>query len=184
MNLLDLVIAVLAVSAAVGGYRLGFLARVVSWIGLGLGLVVSARLLPTIVAHFRDSDPTGKLLIAAMVLLGGAFLGQAAGLVVGTRVGKVITAGPLRAIDDGVGAAIGLFGVLVAVWLLLPSMAGVSGWPAREARHSTIAHFIARDFPRPPDTLSALRRLVGNSTFPEVFSGLTPAQDPGPPPAD
>jgi len=80
--------------------------------------------------------------------------------------------------------AVGLLGVLVAVWLLLPSMADVPGWPARQARNSTIARVIDRRFPAPPDTLQALRRLVGDQSFPQVFSDLGPARDAGPPPAD
>ena len=48
MSWLDLIIVGLAVLAAVGGYRLGFLARASSWIGLGLGLYVAARILPPV----------------------------------------------------------------------------------------------------------------------------------------
>ena len=184
MDTLDFIILVLAVSAAIGGYRLGFLARVVSWVGLAGGLVLAARLLPSVVSHVRDADPTSKLLVAALVLLGGAFLGQAVGLVIGTRVGRTIPMGPLRMVDDLVGGAVGLLGVLVAVWVLLPSMANVSGWPAREARNSTIARFVDRRFPRPPDTLQALRRLVGDNTFPQVFSALAPARNVGAAPVD
>ena len=184
MDVLDLVILVLAVSAAVGGYRLGFLARVVSWIGLALGLVVAARLLPTVIGSFRSSDPTGKLLVATLVLLGGGFLGQALGLLLGTHIHRFIPFGPLRAVDSGIGAVVGLVGVLVAVWLLLPSMGSVPGWPARQARNSSIAHLVDRNFPQPPDTMQTLRRLVGDQGFPQVFSALVPAQDTGPAPAD
>ena len=46
MDLLDLIVIVVAVMAAVGGYRLGFLGRVVSWLGLALGFYVAVRLLP------------------------------------------------------------------------------------------------------------------------------------------
>ena len=184
MNALDLVIVVLAVSAAIGGFRLGFLARVVSWIGLAVGLVVAARILPSVIASFRSSNPTGKLLVAALVLLGGAFLGQALGLLVGTRIHRFIPLGPLRAVDNAVGAVVGLVGVLVSVWLLLPSMASVPGWPARQARNSSIAHAIDRGAPHPPDTMQTLRRLVGDQSFPQVFSALVPARDMGPPPAD
>jgi S1-C subfamily serine protease len=92
--------------------------------------------------------------------------------------------GPLRTADRIVGGAVGLLGVLVAVWLLLPSMAGVPGWPSRQARNSRIARAVDTNFPAAPDTLQALRRLVGDSTFPQVFSALQPAPDTGPPPAD
>jgi S1-C subfamily serine protease len=184
VDLLDLAIVALAIAAAVGGFRLGFFARVVSWIGLALGLLIGARLLPTVIDAVRDADPTAKLLVAALVLLGGAFLGQGIGLLVGTHVGRVIPPGPLRGIDDAVGAAIGIVGVLVVVWLLLPTLGNVSGWPAIQARNSSIARVISRDFPSPPNTLEALRRLVGNNTFPQVFSDLEPSQNTGPPPAD
>lgn len=181
-DLLDLIIALVALSAAVGGFRLGFLARAVSWIGLAAGLVVAARLLPRVVTGLHNADPAGKLLVAALVLLGGAFLGQAVGLVIGAHAHRFIPIGPLRTVDDAVGAAVGVLGVLVAVWLLLPSMADVAGWPARQARNSTIARFVDRNFPRPPDTLEALRHLVGNQAFPEVFNALAPSINAGRPP--
>jgi hypothetical protein len=184
MDALDLIIVALAVSAAIGGYRLGFLARVVSWIGLAVGIVIAARALPTIVNSFQGSDPTGKLLVAALVLLGGAFLGQAIGLLIGMKIHHFIPLGPLRAVDDAIGAGVGLLGVLVAVWLLIPSMGSVPGWPSRQARNSRIARLVDRNFPQPPDTMQTLRRLVGNEGFPLVFSALVPAQDTGPPPAD
>ncbi|HEX9530743.1 MAG TPA: hypothetical protein VF954_06375, partial [Acidimicrobiales bacterium] len=71
MNLLDIIVVVAAVSAVVGGWRLGFLARAASWIGLGLGLYVAARLLPAAIRTFDGSTPTTRLLVAAVVLIGG-----------------------------------------------------------------------------------------------------------------
>jgi len=182
MDFLDVVIIVVAVSAWVGGYRLGFLARVASWVGMGVGLYFGARLLPDVIGRFRDTDPYGRLLVASMVLLGGAFIGQALGLVTGTRLHFAIPVGRLRLVDRGAGAAIGVLGVAVAVWALLPAMANVNGWSARETRNSAIARFVDHHFPRPPNTLQALRRLVGDYGFPEVFRALGPAQNVGPAP--
>jgi S1-C subfamily serine protease len=183
VNLLDAVIVVVAAAAAVGGYRLGFLARVASWIGLALGLYVAARFLPRVINALNRADPAARLMIAALILIGGAFVGQAVGLLAGGRLHRALPLGPLRDMDRGVGAAVGTLGVLVALWLLLPSMAAVAGWPAREARTSTIAQWVDRTFPPAPDTLQALRRLVGDNTFPQVFEALHPTQGVGPPPA-
>jgi S1-C subfamily serine protease len=72
--------------------------------------------------------------------------------------------------------------VFVALWLLLPSMADVPGWPAQQARRSVIARQIDSIAPSPPDTLQALRRLVGDSNFPKVFDKLKPSPVAGPPP--
>jgi S1-C subfamily serine protease len=183
VNLLDVVIVIVALAAAVGGYRLGFLARVASWIGLALGLYVAARFLPRIVNALHLGDPGGRLLVAAVVLIGGAFVGQAVGLLAGARLHRALPLGPLRELDRGIGAGVGTLGVLVALWLLLPSMSVVTGWPARAARTSTIAEWVDSNFPRAPDTLQVLRRLVGDNVFPQVFGALHPGESLGPPPA-
>ena len=181
MNLLDVVIIVLAGAAAVGGYRLGFLARVVSWIGLALGLYAAARFLPGIISWLNPAQSTERLLIAFGVLIGGALAGQALGLLAGSRLHRALPIGPVRSVDRGVGAAVGAVGVLVALWLLLPSIATAPGWPARAATTSSISHWVDSQFPRPPDALQALRRLVGDA-FPQVFANLHAAEQLGPAP--
>lgn len=182
MNLLDLLILALGVSAAIGGYRLGLVARALSWAGMALGIVVTARFLPNAVDAMKGPDPTGRLLIAVGVLLGGAFVGQAIGLVVGSKAHLAMPPGG-RPLDRAGGAVAGVVGVLVGVWLLLPTMGDVPGTIARQARTSTIAGVIATAAPEPPDALQTLRRLVGEGQFPRVFAGLDPAPDTGPPPA-
>jgi len=95
VTLFDLLIVVVGVAAAVGGYRLGFLARAASWIGLGVGLYVSARILPAIVRGANLTNPVSSLLLAVLVLVGVAFAGQALGLVVGARLHHAL---PTRAV--------------------------------------------------------------------------------------
>ncbi len=81
-----------------------------------------------------------------------------------------------------VGAAVGTLGVLALLWLLIPSIAAVPGWPARAATGSGISRWVSRDFPAPPDPVQVLRRLIG-SDAPEVFAELQPGQAAGPPPS-
>ncbi len=183
MNVLDVVIIVLAVAAGIGGYRLGFLARAVSWIGLALGLYASARFLPAIIRWLNPGDPAERLLIAFAVMIGGALVGQALGLLAGARLHRALPIGPIRDVDRGVGAGVGALGVLVALWLLLPSIAAVPGWPARAARSSSISGWVDSNFPRAPDALQALKRLVGQDAFPQVFNALHPAETLSAPPA-
>ena len=183
MDLLDLLIIVFVVSAIVGGYRLGFIARAASWIGLVLGLAIAAHFLPDVVDALRGSPPGNKLLIVAATLIGAGFVGQALGLLLGASFHARLPVGALRQVDRVVGAVAGAIGVTVAVWLLLPAMSDVQGWSSRQVRNSAIARTIDDSFPRPPDTLQALRRLVGSNDFPRVFDALRPAQNTGAPPA-
>lgn len=184
MNLLDLILIAAFAVAGIGGYRLGFLARVTSWIGLGVGLFVSARLLPALLDAFSGPDPAAKFFLAGGILISGAFLGQAIGLVIGHTVRRALPLGPIAAVDRAVGAVVGLLGVTIMVWFLTPAMAEVTGNVARQARTSVIARGIADLLPPPPDTLQTLRNLVGDNNFPRVFESLKPAPEVGPPPAD
>jgi S1-C subfamily serine protease len=182
VNLLDLLIIVAAVSAGIGGFRLGLLARAASWIGLAVGLAIAARVLPSLIAQFQGTDSGSRLLVAAGVLMGGAFIGQGIGLLVGSHVLRYIPHGPLRQFDRAAGGLVGMLGVLVAIWLLVPAMADVPGWASQQARSSKLARFIDDTAPPPPNTLQALRRLVGENDFPRVFEALRPAPVAGPPP--
>jgi len=183
MDLFDLIVIGLIVLAAFGGYRLGFVARALSWVGLAAGIYLGARYLGDIIDDLRPSGATTRLVVAVVVLVGAALVGQAIGMLIGSRVHAVLPPGPVRGLDRVAGALAGALGVLVALWLLLPTIASVPGWPAREAADSSLAQWVSRDLPAPPVTLETLRRLVAESDFPQVFSALHPTAAAGPVPA-
>ena len=184
MNVLDVIIVMAAAAAALGGYRLGLMARAFSWIGLALGIFVAARLLPTVIEQVQGPDDGTRLLLAAALLMAGAFVGQGIGLLIGARAHALVPHGPLKQVDRMAGAAVGVLGVVIGVWLLLPAMADVPGWASQQARGSAVARAIDRSAPPAPDTLQTLRRLVGEGSFPKVFDSLRPTPESGPPPAD
>ncbi len=177
--MLDVVLVVVAISAAMAGYRLGFVARATSWAGLALGVTVGALVLPSLLRHLQGSSDVTVALVAIAALAGSALLGQALGLVLGTRLNFALPDGPVRRVDQVVGALLGIAGLLVGLWLLLPTLADVPGWTSEQARGSVIAQEVNARFPDAPDTLQALRRLVGDNPFPRVFDALRPAPDPG-----
>ncbi|MBA3652909.1 MAG: MarP family serine protease [Actinobacteria bacterium] len=185
MNALDLGIIVAIVLAALGGYRLGLLARAASWVGMAIGLYVGFNLLPNVIELFHEPDSSSRLGITLMVLIAGAFTGQALGLVVGMRVHRFIPHGPLKVADKFGGALFAAVGVVAVVWaLVIPSMRDVNGWPSKQVRSSAIAQALHNGAPQPPQTFKALRRLVGDNGFPSVFNTLRPTPDPGPAPAN
>lgn len=184
MNLLDLILLGVGALAMVGGYRLGFVTRTASWVGMGFGLFVAARSLPWLVEEFQQESPASLLLLGGIVLLVGSFLGQALGVVVGSRMRLGLPSTEWAIVDHAFGAVAGLLGMAVAVWLLLPTMSEVPGSFAGQARNSVIARGVDRLLPPAPDALVALRRLVGEDQFPRVFDAMRPAPDVGPPPTD
>lgn len=183
MNGLDLVILGLAAAAAVGGYRLGFVTRMTSWLGMVIGIVIASVWLPSVIGRLdRDIERADLLFVAAAMVVGGGLLGQAVGLFVGSRLHLAIPVGRARQVDAGVGAVAGVLGVAVVAWLLVPAMADVPGWPARQARGSTVLRATFEVLPDVPDTTRSLRSLLGDG-YPAVFDTLRPTPELGPPPA-
>ena len=182
MNVLDVIIVVVAIAAAVGGYRLGFVTRVISWIGMGIGLLAAIRVLPVVLDRLRGSEQLVLLLVTLAVVFAGAFIGQAIGFVIGNRLRPRSGGGAVRRVDGVAGAIAGIVGVLVLVWLLLPVLAGASGYPAEQVTSSRIAQQLDEQLPDAPDSIQALRSLFGEDNFPAVFDALAPTPDLGPPP--
>jgi S1-C subfamily serine protease len=184
LNLLDVVIVALAVGAGIGGYRLGLVARATSWPGMLVGVLLAARIVGPMARAIEGAGDTRLLLVATGLLVGGAFLGQALGLLIGARLHLALPEkGSYRQIDRSAGTVAGVLGVLLAVWLLTPALAEVRGDAARLARTSSITRWVADVLPTPPDALGELESLVGDE-FPAVFPGLDPAPDLGAPPPE
>lgn len=184
MNAFDLVVIGIVIVAGTAGFRLGFVTRAASWVGLALGFYVAVRMLPSLLRSVGPDGAATRLGLASLVIFGGTFLGQAVGMVTGNRlVSSVPKRAGLRTLDHTLGLCLGAFGVLAIVWLLLPALAAVPGLSARLASGSLVARTIDRVAPPPPDAADTVRRLVGGNGFPQVFEALRPAPDLGPPPA-
>ncbi len=185
MNFLDLVIVAVAAGAGWVGYRMGFVRRATSWAGLAVGLVVGVLLVPDVADALRGSPPRTRLLASLAFVVVVAAVAQAVGAAIGsslsTRLGRA--PGALRQGDRVAGGALGVAGVLVLMWLLIPALANSPGWTARAVRDSAVARLIDRVAPAPPSESETLGRLVGDQSFPEVFDTLS-SPDAGTPPAD
>lgn len=182
--IVDLILAVFLLAAASGGYRMGFLTRVGSWVGLLIGLIVAFPMVGRVVALFDDATETMRLAIAIGVVLALGGVGQAIGAAIGSRLRFIIARGPIRWLDGLGGAVAGAFGVLVVVWLLLPSIGLIPGGLTRSVRNSSIIGFVDRTAPEPPLAARELSRRVSDFDFPSVFVGMRPSPEVGPPPGE
>ncbi len=183
MNLLDGVVLVLAALAAVGGYRIGALTRVLSWAGWVLALALFARIGPDLSASIAGDDPVAELLLLGIVLVVGGSIGQAVGALAGARLrGHLGTSA--RGVDRMAGVGVSLAAVLALAWVILPLLADSRGEAARLARGSVVADVVESITPPPPSSLRSLDRLVGGAVFPDVLGPLDRAPSVGEPPTN
>lgn len=182
MNGLDALIALLILAAATVGYRLGFITRLVSWVGLVAGAGLAFRLLPGFVDSTHTSISSRTQVFAAVGLVVGlGLVGQAIGMVIAHHaLGRPTTR--VRKADRLAGAALGGFGVLVVVWMVVPALLATSGWPARSIHSSSIVRAVDEIGPRQPESLRELGRQIADSGFPQILDPEARSTDPGPAP--
>jgi len=169
--------------AAFGGYRVGFVTRVTSWLGLVAGIVVAIVVTPRLLDALNQStDAQLRALVAVGVFVLVASLGATLGEVAGLKLRRLIPPGPARQVDRGVGAVAAGAGVLVLLWLLLPALSEVPGSVSSLVRNSAIAQAVDGAAPDAPGPLQSLRNFVQDAHFPKVFEGLRPSPSTGPPP--
>jgi len=171
VNQLDLIFLAAALLAALGGWRFGFLRRVIGWIGLIAGVVIASRLLP-VVFPTPDTPSPGDLIRSLVVILGGAVLGQALGHFLGGRMKHLIPEGTGRLVDSVGGAALGVVGTILVAWMTIPTMVQIQGWPADEARSSVVAARLARALGEPPDVLGGVGKSLGVDGLEDALSNI------------
>lgn len=181
--MLDLFLLIAVAVAGYAGYRLGFIARVVSWTGMVIGLVAGLLLVPAALGAVPEGNTAATLVVAFGLVLGGAGLGLAGGLLLAHRSDRSRVSESARLADQAGGAAMGVLGVVLLVWLLVPGFADLPGWPARLVRESYIAQAVATGLPTAPDGTQQLRRALAERS-PQVFDGLGRTPDAGAVPTD
>lgn len=172
MNFVDVVIVLAAIGYGVAGFRNGLLAGAFSLGGFILGAVAGsqiARPLGRSLAHGNAQVP-----IAIVCLLFCALFGQFLGVWVATLLRRRMTWHPARNIDAGLGAVLGVLGVLFVSWMIaLPLASAPYPSLARQVRQSAIVHAVDTTMPDPMRRVySNVRSFVDRSDFPQVFGAL------------
>jgi len=181
MTVLDVLVVLIIVSACLGGYRAGFIARATAWSGLVIGVALAFGVIPIVVAALGPAGDAWTLMAALAILVGAAAGGQMLGLLAGERL-RIAAPDRVERGDRVAGAVVGGVGVFAMFWLLIPTLAAVPGWTADQVGASLLARTVVERLPEPPDTLEALRGAVGGNAFPAVLNESPVIGDPGPAP--
>jgi hypothetical protein len=183
VNVLDAVIVVAAVAAGVGGWRFGFVARLLAWAGVALGLMIGIHFVPGVVTAFGGTAADDRVTVALLFLVLVATLGQGIGLAIGAVVHRLRPeVRGLPSWDRAAGATVGVLGVLVLLWMTIPSLATAEGWPARVSRGSAIVNWVDDYAPQQPARFAAWGLKISRAPYPTALGPLDEPRDPGEPP--
>ncbi|ASU85996.1 serine protease [Nocardiopsis gilva YIM 90087] len=171
--MLDLALVVLVLLFAVSGYRQGFIVGILSFAGFIGGGVLAALGAPSLIQSFVV-DPGRQALLAIAVVFLSAAMGQFLASYLGTVVRNRVTWDSARVLDAMGGALVSTVSVLLVAWLVGSAVAN-SAIPVlnNEVQRSRVLQAVDQVM---PDTaymwFSTFRKIVDQSAFPQVFSGL------------
>lgn len=187
MNVLDVLLLLAAVWFAVIGYRQGFVVGVLSVIGFLGGGLIAVLLLPPLWKEVSDgaSPGTAGAVLAVVVVIVVASVGQAFTTHLGNRLRRYITWSPARALDATGGALVNVVAMLLVAWLIGSALATTSlPTLSKEVRGSSVLQGVSRAVPGHADTWFAdFSTVLAQNGFPQVFSPFTsePITDVPPP---
>ncbi|MFJ8360275.1 MarP family serine protease [Streptomyces sp. NPDC093984] len=174
MNVLDILLMVAAVWFAVVGYRQGFVVGILSVIGFLGGGLVAVYLLPFLWDRATGDHKvsTTVAVVAVVVVIVCASVGQALTTHLGNKLRRYITWSPARALDATGGALVNVVAMLLVAWLIGSALAGTTlPTLGREVRGSKVLLGVSRALPAQADTWFAdFSSVLAQNGFPQVFS--------------
>jgi S1-C subfamily serine protease len=174
VNVVDVVIVIVAVLAAVQGARVGGLVQVCAIAGFFGGLFVGALLASQTVKWAHSSTARTAVALSTMLLI--AFSFGMVGRIVGGMLTSHVRPGPARSVDSVAGVAVAVVAALVTVWLLASTMVNSSSVALDNAiLQSRIIKTLDDALPAPPTVFSQAQGFLSGEGFPPVFGALAPA---------
>lgn len=177
MNVLDIIIILIVIAAAVRGVSVGLLRQIGSFGGFLLGLMVGAVVAPWLADLLPATNNHG--LVVFGLYIGIALIVAGAGEVLGERGAGLAQRWHLETADGVLGAVFGFGASMAAIWLLASAL-GPSAGPTLSAQisNSRILRTLDATLPPAPEVTAKLERAIGASAFPRVFVGIEPAPAP------
>jgi S1-C subfamily serine protease len=183
MSFVDIIIIVAAIAYAYGGYRNGAVVGAFSLAGFLGGSVVGAQLARPLGSHLLNGR--SQVPVAIICVLIAAIAGQLIAVGIAGQLRRRIVWRPVKALDAGIGAALGVLSVLLVAWMVAVPLAS-SPYPTLVSAidESVVVRHVDQVMPGPVRSVySSLRNFIDRSGFPPVLGDLhsTHIVDVGPP---
>ena len=172
-DLLDLALIVVAAAFAVSGFRQGFIVGSLSFVGFVGGAVLGAEFGPAL-ARLLVGGQTQQDVVAVVLLVTGAVLGQFVASSIGTTMRSSMTGRSSTTVDSIGGAVVSVLSMLLIAWAIGSVLVG-SPFPdvVNQVNDSAVLQTLDRVMPSQARTMfSDFRQMLDNGPFPQVFSGI------------
>jgi S1-C subfamily serine protease len=178
INTIDLLVLLLAIAAAIVGYRSGAIPQVLGLAAAGGAVVLIVLFAPQITDALAGLEQPARALVA----IGGAFLVVAMAEAIGSGLGAAVRdeAGVVAGgVDSALGAVLGAGQALVVAWLV-GGLLAASSVPVVStlAQRSVAVRWLLESLPPPGDVIGEVGAIIDESGLPQVFSGLEPLPAP------
>ncbi|MFE0462191.1 MarP family serine protease [Kitasatospora sp. NPDC058965] len=185
MNVLDLLLLAAAIGFAVSGYRQGFVVGILSVLGFLGGGLIAVELLPLLLSHL--SPGTTASVVAVIVVIVFAAIGQAATTQLGWKLRGRIGGSPAKLLDSFGGSVVNVLSMLLVAWLIGSALAGTSmPTVSKQVRSSMVLGGVQQALPSDaPNWFSDFSKVLSQNGFPQVFNPfehepITDVQPPDP----
>ena len=177
MNIVDWLLIGGFVVFAIVGWRQGFVAGALSFLGFLGGGLLAVLWLPDVVERFVDSS-WWQIVVVAVGVLVSAILGQALLSILGRRLRSSMTWRPVRFVDNVGGAALNVVALALVAWVVASIVAFLPRTDVtRQVNESWVLTTTDRVLPEAAlSAFDGLRDIVGETAVPRVFAGLAPVE--------
>jgi len=175
MNWADVVIVLIALGAALRGYRVGLVRQLGSTAGFIAGMLLGSWWGGVLASGVQSSSD--KSLLSLFTTLCGAFLGMAIGETLGAQLKhRFNTRKVWDRFDGSFGSGIAALTLLFACWLLASLLVlGQTSPVQRQLKDSRILGILDVHLPPATAVLSSLDKLINPNHSPQVFRGREPS---------
>jgi len=166
---IDWAIGVLALLAAIRGWRLGALGQIGSLVGRIGGLILGVTYGPTWATHITHH--WWRIVAAIVIVWLCSFLGSLGGRLLGKRIAKAMPIGKFDTVDSALGMAAGLAGMLAFCWLAAGALSTTTwGSLSAEINSSVVLRTMQQVLPPPPAFEGKLQSLLSSVHIPNLFA--------------
>ncbi len=185
MSWVDIVVVLLAIAAAISGWRHGLAVAALSFLGVIGGALLGLKLAPLVVGLFEGD--TSRVVVSVLIVIALVALGETLGVYLGRALRDRMRLNAVRTVDSTFGSILQAITALVVAWLIALPLATSSNVALSSAlKNSSVLSTVDSVMPDPVRALpNELRSMFDASGFPDVlspFSSTPVAEVPAPSP--